>query len=160
MVYHGIRMLLLLAMLLDEPSQERVGLATDLSQPLLQVLKIKQPQNRHEVVLVVRTRQLQQLRNHGPKLLGLFQIRHVAVITVVPLPRDHPHDVVKRHVVEPRSEFHLGKVLGRVLGELVNQPRRLVPPDSGEAVDAVGGEDVEGGDAAKVTPVFAVNAGP
>lgn len=36
----------------------------------------------------------------------------------------------------------------------------LVPPDGGKRVEAVGGEDVEGGDAAEVTPVLAIGGGP
>ncbi|RDX97525.1 hypothetical protein CR513_19698, partial [Mucuna pruriens] len=159
MIYHGICTLHLGAVFLEESSQERVGVATNLLQPLLKVFKIKQPQYGHEIVLVIGPRQLQQLRNHGAELLGLFGVGHVAVIPVESLSGDHSHYAVERHVVELGSEFHFGEVAGRVLGELVHEHVSLVLSDSGEVVDAVGGEDVEGGDAAEVAPVLAVGGG-
>lgn len=47
-----------------------------------------------------------------------------------------------------------------VPGQPVNQALGFVASDSGEGVDALRGEDVEGSDAAEVTPVLAVGAGP
>ncbi|RDX94323.1 hypothetical protein CR513_23305, partial [Mucuna pruriens] len=154
MINHGICVLvglLLVAVFLDESLQEGIGFATDIGEPLLQVFNIKQSKQGQEIGL--------QLRHHLSELACFLKNFYVAVFPVVPLSGDHSHYVVKRHVVEPGRELHVGEFRGRVLRQFRYEPLRFVPSDSGEAVDAEVGKHVEGSDAAEVAPVFPVGSG-
>ncbi|WVZ20612.1 hypothetical protein V8G54_007934, partial [Vigna mungo] len=100
------------------------------------------------------------LRHAISELPGFLHVLHVSLLPVKPLPRYHSHDVVVGQVAEHGSYLHARIIHTGVPGQPVNKALGFVASDSGEGVDALRGEDVEGSDAAEVTPVLAVGAGP
>ncbi|WVZ20871.1 hypothetical protein V8G54_008193 [Vigna mungo] len=160
MADHGILTIILVAaVLLDDLVQDGIVPLADTLQALLHILKIEPPQERQVIGLVSQAHELQHLRHGLSELPGFLHVLHVGLLPVKPLPGYHSHHVVVGQVVEHGSYLHASKILARVPGQPVNQAPGLVASDSGERVDSLGGENVEGGDATEVAPVVTVGTG-
>jgi len=160
MVDHGVLTIIpVAAVLVNDLVQDGIVPLADTLQTLLHILEIEPPEERQVIGLVSQAHELQHLRHRLSELPGFLRVLHVGLLPVKPLPGYHPHHVVVGQVVEHRGYLHASKTLARLPRQPVDQAPGLVASDPGEGVDALGGENVEGGDAAEVAPVVTVGTG-
>ncbi|CAI0464944.1 unnamed protein product, partial [Linum tenue] len=139
--------------LLNQTLEELVGPFVSGPHPSLKPTEIDPPQHRQEIHRIRRAAQIKRLPYQLLEPLPFVIVTHFAgARPKISLSGDHPHHDVHRQPHQPRPHFDLAKAGTRV-DQPVDQALDLVLADVEEGVEAGGGEELDGGEAAEVAPV-------